>query len=158
MRPITMNVVRSRLKWLQRSTNDVFVERSQLNSYNRVNDIKRFIEGCYKSNSNADFYVYCDLLETVARIGNPSELNHIGNYIIENMVHRVRSAKETNTLLKTRLTRMQNKTKPAIADSIETIMVSTDTSNFGIGGSSAPTTTTTVQPSTSSNENDKAQK
>ena len=156
MRPITMNVVRSRLKWLQRSTNDVFVERSQLNSYNRVNDIKRFIEGCYKSNSNADFYVYCDLLETVARIGNTSELNHIGNYIIENMVHRVRSAKETNTLLKTRLTRMQNKTKPAIADSIETIMVSTDPSNFGIGGSSAPTTTTTVQPSTPSNENDKA--
>ena len=130
-----MNDVRSRLKWVQRPANNMVIESGQITSYNRISDIKRFVEACYKSNLDVDFHIYCDLLENASKIGTQSEVSSLGDYISENLVHRVRSAKETQTLIKQRMSRLQNKTKPAIEDALDNIMANTDSSNFGAGAS-----------------------
>lgn len=148
---VTMNDVRTRLKWLQRKSNTsrMHLERAQLDECMRASDIKRFIEGCYKNNSDVDFYVYCNLLENAAKVCTASELRSIGDYICENMVHRVRSAKDTNTLIKQRLTRLQNKMKPAISNGLENITTSMDPSNFGVAGN------TSVSSNSASSDNNK---
>ena len=115
MQQVTIADIRGRLKALQTpiqsDKNRVLMETAQnlIRTGKRVSDIKKFIEGCATSNSQMPFFMYCELFETVRRIGTPGDIHSIGTYIAENALPKVRDAKATNSLLKRRLTRATHK-------------------------------------------------
>lgn len=115
MQQVTIADIRGRLKALQTpiqsDKNRVLMETAQnlIRTSKRVNDIKKFIEGCATSNSQIPFFIYCELFETVRKIGTPADIRNIGTYIAENALPKVRDAKATNSLLKRRLTRATHK-------------------------------------------------
>lgn len=110
MQQVTIADIRGRLKALQTpiqsDKNRVLMETAQnlIRTGKRVSDIKKFIEGCATSNSQMPFFMYCELFETIRKIGTPADIRNIGMYISENALPKVRDAKSTNSLLKRRLT------------------------------------------------------
>lgn len=132
MRQVTITDVRIRLRGLaltQSSQNYVLAESAQgiIESRN-VKNVKTFIEKCSELKDQIPMQTYCDLFESIIPISNKSNIYNIGNYIAENIIHKVRNASEYAPVFKSRITRWENKLKSPI-----------DTSDFSINISS-PTT------------------
>ena len=132
MRQVTITDVRIRLRGLaltQSSQNYVLAESAQgiIESRN-VKNVKTFIEKCSELKDQIPMQTYCDLFESIIPISNKSNIYNIGNYIAENIIHKVRNASEYAPAFKSRITRWENKLKSPI-----------DTSDFSINISS-PTT------------------
>lgn len=118
MRQVTITDVRTRLRGLtltQSSQNYVLAESAQgiIESRN-VKSVKTFIEKCSGLKDQIPMQIYCDLFESIIPIGNKSDICNIGNYIAENMIHKVRDASEYAPVFKSRITRWQNKLKSPI--------------------------------------------
>ena len=118
MRQVTITDVRTRLRGLactQSSQNYVLAESAQgiIESRN-VKSVKIFIEKCSGLKDQIPIEIYCNLFESIIPIGNKSDICNIGNYIAENMIHKVRDASEYAPVFKSRITRWQNKLKSPI--------------------------------------------
>ena len=122
MRHITITDVHIRLRGLQniQQESQFFTESaySIINSKNPA-DVFRFIEGVAKSDNAMPFYTYIELLESLIETGNVGDINKVGTFIIENIIHKIRDSKSTQSLIKRRLTRMQNKIKNGISKSLK---------------------------------------
>lgn len=119
MRQITISDINSRVKNLKRisssSNNKIYIESAQLAIQSqKVQNVKRQIESCVKSNYNIPISIYMELFDTVIKYGTKNDVRNIGNYITENAIPKIRDAKLTNTLIKGRITRLQNKLKPKV--------------------------------------------
>ena len=118
MRQVTITDVHTRLRGLsstQSNRNYVLAESAQSIIQSRnVNSVKSFIEKCAGLKDQIPMQVYCDLFESIIPIGTKSDICNIGNYIAENMIHKVRSAEEYAPVFKSRMTRWKNKLKSPI--------------------------------------------
>ena len=114
MRQVLISDVNRRLKSLSvinsASKNNMLSERARMNiDTKRVSDIKRYIETAGMNNINVSFSTVLDLFDTLAENGTVSDISKYGQYITENITHKVRDAKQTKSLLRRRLTRLQHK-------------------------------------------------
>lgn len=134
MRQVMITDVRTRLRGLtltQSSQNYVLAESAQgiIESRN-VNNVKSFIEKCSGLKDQIPMQIYCDLFESIISIGNKSDICNIGNYIAENMIHKVRNASEYAPVFKSRITRWQNKLKSPIDMDDFSINISSPTTHI----------------------------
>ena len=110
--------VRKRLQCLSRlnsasSKGNTFSEGARLIiNTNRATDIKRFIESAGRGNQEVSFEVIMELFDALIECGSVSDINKMGQYIIEYVQPKTRDAKRTESLIRRRLTRLQNKLKP----------------------------------------------
>lgn len=114
MRQVLISDVNRRLKSLSvinsASKNNMLSERARMNiGTKRVSDIKRYIETAGMNNTSVSFSTVLDLFDTLAENGTVSDISKYGQYITENITHKVRDAKQTKSLLRRRLTRLQHK-------------------------------------------------
>ena len=122
MRQVTLADVHLRLKGLKNEQTDshFFIEGAQqLINSKKSADIIRFIEGISKSNQTIPFYTYTELFESIIENGSENDIYKAGRYITENIIHKVRDSKNTQSLIKRRLTRLQNKIKNGISKSLQ---------------------------------------
>lgn len=117
MRQILIADVNRRLNGLSKinsasSQSRLFSEgaRSIINT-KRVVDIKRFIESAGKGNSEVPFSLIMELFDALTENGTVSDISKMGHYIAENVTHKVRDAKQSESVIRRRLTRLQNKLK-----------------------------------------------
>ena len=113
MRQVLITDVTKRLHGLtiaNSASNDnrVFSENSNID-IKRVHDVKRYIESSGVSNKVTSISTILDLFDTLTENGTISDILKMGEYIAENIVHKVRDAKHTETLIRRRLTRLQHK-------------------------------------------------
>lgn len=120
MKQISIYDINTRVKNLKRlstENNRVYIEGARLAvQSNKVQDIKRQLESCIKSNFNIPFSVYMELFDVVIKHGAKTDVRNIGSYITENAIPKTRDAKLTNSLIKGRMTRLQNKLKSSTID------------------------------------------
>lgn len=110
---INMHDFRKRIQGLKNKPSlDYLLENYNSLKKLNSNNIKVYIEKCIKSNSSVPIYVYMNLFDSLVENGTVSDINKIGNLIINEQLPKARDAKNTLSLLKGRLTRLQNKTKP----------------------------------------------
>ena len=114
MRQVLISDVNRRLKSLSvinsASKNNMLSERARMNiGTKRVSDIKRYIETAGMNNTSVSFSTVLDLFDTLAENGTVSDISKYGQYITENITYKVRDAKQTESLLRRRLTRLQHK-------------------------------------------------
>lgn len=117
MRQITFTDVRTRLRGLQEQpiSNRIYTDRAfQLLQSKKPHEIIRFTESVSKSNYDIPFYMYIQLFEAVAENGNKSDIEKMSVIITEEIVHKVRDAKQASTTLKARISRAQNKISNSI--------------------------------------------
>lgn len=116
MRNIKFSDVNKRLKTLstiKETTNKTLIEGAHIISNSgRYSDITRCIESCARCNDNIPFTVYMELFDALSESNNLSNINKMGNYIIENIVHKVRDPKQTRELIRRKLGRLKTKLKP----------------------------------------------
>ena len=120
MRQIQISDVQARLSALGKireaseKANYAFIEGANLALENkRPCDIKRFIETSAKPNTPAQsFSKVLDLYDSLIEVGSLSDVQYCGRVIYEGTVKRSRSAKQLQTLIRMRLTRLKNKLKP----------------------------------------------
>ena len=115
MSQISISDIHKRIKGLKEEktnyTNPGLLEsgaRSIINNEN-AKDAKAFIENATTSGKLMSLSTYLDLYEVIVEHGTISEVETVGNYILNEVVHKVRDAKATNTLLKRRLGRSKSK-------------------------------------------------
>lgn len=119
MRHVSFSDVNKRLKGLSiinsaSSKTGIFSERARTINANiiRATDIKRYIESVATDNKAiVSFGNVLDLFDALTEVGTISDISKYGHYIAENVTHRVRDAKATESLVKRRLTVLQNKLK-----------------------------------------------
>ena len=115
MSQLTISDIHKRIKGLKEDktnyTNPGLLEngaRSIINTGN-AKEAKAFIENATTSGKLMSLSTYLDLYEVIVENGTLSEIETAGNYILNEVVHKVRDAKATNTLLKRRLGRAKGK-------------------------------------------------
>jgi len=119
MRQIVIADINRRLRSLSAKTsasnhNNTFSEGARLIiNKGRAYDIKRFIESAGKSTSEVSFTTIMELFDALTDVGTVSDISKMGNYIAEDVVHKVRDAKNTESLIKRRMTRLQHKLAPS---------------------------------------------
>lgn len=119
MRQIVIADINRRLRSLSAKTsasnqNNTFSEGARLIiNKGRAYDIKRFIESAGKSTSEVSFTTIMELFDALTDVGTISDISKMGHYIAEDVIHKVRDAKSTESLIKRRMTRLQHKLAPS---------------------------------------------
>ncbi len=115
MRQVLITDVTKRLQSLSKinsASNKIFAEKAHINiNTKRAYDIKRYIESAGTLNNEVSISSILELFDALIENGTISDISKMGQYIAENIVHKSRDAKQTESLLRRRLTRLQNKTK-----------------------------------------------
>lgn len=116
MRQIEFADVDKRLRYLSKisasNNRKTFSEETLLNiKSKRVNDIKRYIESAGRSSSETSFNYIIELYDALCDNGSTSDISKMGNYICEEVIPKIRDAKSIGSLIKRRMTRLQNKLK-----------------------------------------------
>lgn len=98
------------LSSLKTNHNSILIETAYDYSKNgRNNDIYKFIENCTCSNEDIQFDVYMSLFDKIIESRNENYIIKTGEYILENVVPKVRDSKQTQVLIKRRLGRLKGK-------------------------------------------------
>ena len=113
MRHIEIIDVKKRLQSLNKIQESVCIINPE--KYNTINDIKRIVENLATSNKNIQFETYLDLFDKYAELANETCITQMGQYIANEAVLKTRDAKRTLSLIKRRLTLLQNKLKPDLS-------------------------------------------
>lgn len=107
--------IRKRIQGLQKfseNNNNAFIKGARDIAQNgRVSDIKRMIETCATSKQDIPFSVCIELFDSLIHKGTESDINKMGNIILEDMVQKPRDAKEMQKVLRRRITVLKNKPK-----------------------------------------------
>lgn len=115
MKRITMSDIHKRVKYLklvELSDNRIFYFNE---SSSNPLEIKRIIESAVKSNSDISINTYISLFDSLCESNaSESDIEKIGSFIAEEAIPKIRNAKQTLTLLKRRLGRINSKNKNAI--------------------------------------------
>lgn len=124
MRQISMSDIRKRLDGLQKTIKFENTDLAKLDHFingahnsiktGKVSNVMQFFESARKSNINIPVSIYMELFDFIVDNGTVSQINKIGRLLEDNLVARPRDAKEMQTVLKRRLTRVQNKAKSNI--------------------------------------------
>lgn len=114
MRQVLISDITKRLQSLSKinsASNGVFAEKAPINiNTKRVYDLKRYIENAGISNTEVLVSSILELFDTLIENGTTSDIRKMGDYIAENIIHKSRDAKHTESLIRRRLTRLQHKT------------------------------------------------
>ena len=139
MGQITLNDIRNRINNLKSiNETNAHMNESLLKSSHSIaknskpEEICRFMESMASGKNFVPFEAYLELFESVAIDGNPSQVDKAVSVITGKILPKVRDAKSTSSLLKGRLTRLQNKLKPKNAITVDvpdTTAPQTDTSD-----------------------------
>ena len=139
MGQITLNDIRNRINNLKSiNETNAHMNESLLKSSHSIaknskpEEICRFMESMASGKNFVPFEAYLELFESVAIDGNPSQVDKAVSVITGKILPKARDAKSTSSLLKGRLTRLQNKLKPKNAITIDvpdTTAPQTDTSD-----------------------------
>ena len=101
------------LSSLDTSSNKIMIESAiELSKNGRYVDVYRCIESCARSNKEVPFDVYMELFDRVIETGNESNVRKVGEYILENAIHKTRDAKHTQQLINRRIGKLKAKLKP----------------------------------------------
>ena len=159
MAKVKTSDIRTRLSGL----NESYTKQSNVNvhtTYERVmknynyNNAKVVIENWYSldKNSNFAFEKAMKVFDLVCENGTVSEINTMTNYIVENVVPKVRDGAQTAQLIKMKVGRFKTKVSTKINNKIEDMKnaVANTTPTPAIP---TPATTSTVQPAASNADN-----
>ena len=115
-----MNIRVKALSSLNGNPDRIMMEGVYTNSKNgRYVDVYRCIESCARSDKEVPFDAYMELFDRVIETGNESNVRKVGDYILENVVHKTRDSKHTQELINRRIGRLKSKLKPQ--DSMKTL-------------------------------------
>lgn len=116
MNKVTFSDMNNRIRAissLKGTPDKILIESAHSNSKNgRYVDVYHCIEGCARSNNDIPFDIYMELFDRVIETGNDSNVRKVGNYIVENVVHKTRDSKHTQELINRRIGRLKSKLKP----------------------------------------------
>lgn len=116
MSKVTFSDMNTRVKALSSLTGSpdrIMMESAYTNSKNgRYVDVYRCIESCARSDKEVPFDIYMELFDQVIETGNESNVRKVGDYILENVVHKTRDSKHTQELINRRMGRLKSKLKP----------------------------------------------
>ena len=116
MNKVTFSNMNKRIKALSAingKPDKVLMESAYNYSKNgRYVDIYHCIESCARSNKDISFDVYLELFDRVIETANESNVRKVGNFILENVIHKIRDSKKTQELIHRRMGRLKSKLKP----------------------------------------------
>lgn len=91
---------------------------SSINKSKRLADAKRFIESSSKK-SDVPFYTLMELFDIVIEKGTVGDIKKMGNFISENTMVKVRDAKQTQYLLKRKISHAKGKLKSGASKALD---------------------------------------
>ena len=89
----------------------------------RAQDVKRVIEEGARSKHDIPFTIYTSLFEALIERGTVSDVEKMGTFITEELVHKVRDAKAMQTVIKSRMTRAKSKLKSSEPEKIQNAVI-----------------------------------
>ena len=120
MGAININDMRSRIRGLE--TDEMIVQERVLNNIKTHYSSKQifsFMEECITRSSSPNLLTCMEIFDIFAEKSNVSNINKLGNLIINEIVNRVRDAKETAKVIKMRMSRAANKSALKISQNIQ---------------------------------------
>lgn len=112
---VTFSDMNNRIKTLSsinESMDKVLLESVYNTSKNgRYVDVYRCIESCARSNKDIPFNIYMELFDRVVETGNISNIVKTGDFIIENVIPKIRDGKKTQEYINRKMGRMKAKLK-----------------------------------------------
>ena len=120
MGAININDMRSRIRGLE--TDEMIVQERVLNNIKTHYSSKQifsFMEECITRSSSPNLLTCMEIFDIFAEKSNVSNINKLGNLIINEVVNRVRDAKETAKVIKMRMSRAANKSALKISQNIQ---------------------------------------
>ena len=109
MGAITITDIRNRIRGLQSESVDMSSKAIDSVTKSQPKQILNYMERVISNNKSPNISICMEMFDALSEKGNLSEINKAGNIIVNEVVNKVRDAKQTQTLIKVRLTRTKNK-------------------------------------------------
>ena len=120
MGAININDMRSRIRGLD--ANETIIQERVLNNIKTHYSSKQifsFMEECITNSSSPNLLICMEIFDIFAEKSNISNINKLGNLIINEAVNKSRDAKETAKIIKMRMSRATNKSALKISHNIQ---------------------------------------
>lgn len=118
MGAITITDIRNRIRGLQSESVDMSSKAIDSVTKSQPKQILNYMERVISNNKSPNISICMEMFDALSEKGNLSEINKAGNIIVNEVVNKVRDAKQTQTLIKMRLTRTKNKNALKIQQNI----------------------------------------
>lgn len=154
MGAININDIRSRIRGLE--ADETIIQERVLNNIKTHYSSKQifsFMEECITNSSAPNLLICMEIFDAFAKKSNVSDINKLGNYIINEAVDKVRDAKETAKVIKMRMSRASNKAALKISHNIQDQINDAIKKSFGATGSNITKVDNSVPEETSVKEN-----
>ena len=109
MGAITITDIRNRIRGLQSESVDMSSKAIDSVTKSQPKQILNYMERVISNNKSPNISICMEMFDALSEKGSLSEINKAGNLIVNEVVNKVRDAKQTQTLIKMRLTRTKNK-------------------------------------------------
>ena len=118
MGAITITDIRNRIRGLQSESVDMSSKAIDSITKSQPKQILNYMERVISNNKSPNISICMEMFDALSEKGSLSEINKAGNLIVNEVVNKVRDAKQTQTLIKMRLTRTKNKNALKIQQNI----------------------------------------
>ena len=118
MGAITITDIRNRIRGLQSESVDMSSKAIDSVTKSQPKQILNYMERVISNNKSPNISICMEMFDALSEKGSLSEINKAGNLIVNEVVNKVRDAKQTQTLIKMRLTRTKNKNTLKIQQNI----------------------------------------